>query len=646
MLCYSEYCRFYLIITIFILMILLLLFPLSGHSQIAVSDTVEEHPVVSDSLSDSDSVKFHIRKEVLKESHGFYDTIRNKASRNSILQSLYDLIFVQSREDDLLSDSTTIDEIVNPFDVFAGKMIDSIKFHQLDVFGASVDDTLFQDIAWYKEVGNWMHITTRKHILRDNILFSEGDNIDPLLIADSERLLRRLPYLKDARILIEEHPVEKNRVNVIVITQDVWSKGFNLDLSGLDAGEIDVYDNNIFGIGHKLQNDLIFDYFKTGNPGFRTLYRVDNIAGTFIDSRLTYMDAFDNKQYGLEASRDFFSYKTNWVGGLKAYKYETLKNIRKTDTILYNTPLDYIDHDFWLGYGLPVSSESRLFKNRNRIVLALRYKRSKFFEGPDIRERYNYPFHNHHIFLANLSFSRQNYYTSSLMYGFGRTEDIPVGDLFGYTFGWEIDEFFKRFYTGLNFRHGEFFSNFGYISNSLDFGGFIYKNNFEQGVFNFRSKYISKLFHVKNLKIRQFVDFNYKCGIERFDDEFITFNPSMDIRGFSRADLTGKQKLVMKFETVGFTNLFYYGFRFAFYGFADIGFIGRENKLIFENPMQHGFGIGMRVRNENLVFNTFQMRLGYYPNLSPTNNLLFRISGEKSFRPYEYNPSMPDMVEY
>ncbi|MFO8235635.1 MAG: hypothetical protein R6U04_09555 [Bacteroidales bacterium] len=610
-----------------------------------VSDSIEEHVVVSDSLSKSDSVKFFIEQEALYESVGFYDTLRNRASRNKFWQTIHDLLFIQSQQETFLQDST-IDELVNPFHFFAGKQIDSIKFHQLNVFGVSVGDTSLSDVSWYKEFGNWVHISTRKRILRENLLFEEGDQLDPLLLADSERLLRRLQYLKDAKIIVEAQKDDNQSVNVIVVTQDVWSKGFNLSLSGLDAGEIALYDNNILGIGHKFQTDLIFDYFKSGNPGFRSLYKIDNLAGTFINSRLYYMDSFYEKHYGAEASRGFYSYKTNWVGGLKAYKHKTRQNIRKTDTILFDTPLDYVEQDFWVGYGFPVSSESRLFQNRNRIVMSLRYKRNKFFEGPEVRERYNYSFHDHHIFLANISFSRQNFYTSSLIYGFGRIEDIPVGDLFGYTFGWEVDEFFKRFYTGLNFRHGDFFPNFGYVSNSLEFGGYIYDENFEQGTFNFRSKYVSKLFHFKRLKIRQFIDFNYKRGVERFDDEYISFDPSLDIRGFSKPDLTGEKKLVMKFETVGFTDLFYYGFRFAFYAFMDVGFISAANDFIFDNPVQNGFGIGMRVRNENLVFNTLQVRLGYYPNLSVNNNLLFRISGEKTFRPYEYTPSMPEMVEY
>ena len=287
-----------------------------------------------------------------------------------------------------------------------------------------------------------------------------------------------------------------------------------------------------------------------------------------------------------------------------------------------------------------------MFQERNRLVISARYNLNRFIEGPEISERYNYQYHDNYVFLGNISFSRQNFYKSSLIYGFGRTEDIPVGDLIGYTFGWEVDEYFQRFYSGVTIKRGDFFTDFGYLSNSVNIGGFYYEKDFEQGVLDLKSKYISKLFYLGDLKLRQFVDINYKYGIDRFPDEKISFHPVADIRGYKNGDLLGDKKLVLKLETVGFTDMFYYGFRFAFYGFVDLGFIGPESRIIFDNPVQSGFGLGMRIRNENLVFNTLQVRLGYYPDLSYGNRWLFRMSGEKTLAPFRYTPSAPGLVEY
>lgn len=606
---------------------------------------IDNYIIVSDTIIEGDSVRFNVDQEAIESSDLFYDTLKNRAYRNKLLQTIHDFLIVNPEEAEVLNQDK-IDNIRNPFNKYKGKTIDSIFITQLNVFGTSVEDTSVLDVSWYKEFANWFHISSREYIIKENLLFKEGEKLDPLLLADNERILRRTQYLKDARIIVHENKADTGKVNVAVITQDVWSKGYNVNMRSINKGEVELFDNNIFGIGHKLQTDLVFDYLGQDNLGFKGFYRVDNLLGTFISGRFFYQDVFGDHLYGFQFSRDFFSYKTNWVGGIRALRHKTRQNINKVDTTLYHVPMEYIEHDLWLGYAIPLDLNGNIFKGRNRLVLSARYDWDIFKKGPEVDERYNYNYRDNYTALGKISFSRENFYKSSLIYGFGRTEDIPVGDLIGYTFGWEKDEYFKRFYSGISLKHGEYFSKLGYFSNSIDLGGFFYEKDFEQGVLSFNSKYISKLFYIKDWKFRQFVDINYKYGIDRFPDEKIIFNPARDIRGYENGNLYGDKKLVLKLETVGFSNIYYYGFRFAFYGFMDFGFIGPEKRIIFNNPVQSGFGLGLRIRNENLVFNTFQLRFGYYPNLSPGSNYLFRISGEKTLTPYRYTPSAPQVVEF
>ncbi|MGM0498347.1 MAG: hypothetical protein ACQESJ_10545, partial [Bacteroidota bacterium] len=539
-----------------------------------------------------------------------------------------------------------IDEVFNPFEEHHGKIIDSITIRQLDVFGPSLSDTSSQTQFWYKEFGNFVHFPTNKSIIRENMLFSERDSIDPALLADNERILRSLRFIKDARIVVEELPGKPGKVHLIVLTQDLWSKGFNVDLNSINAGQIALYDNNIFGIGHKLQGNVIFDYLKTGNPGIETFYNISNFQGTFIKSRFYFMNSFETRRYGLHVQRDLFSYKTKYTGGLRMFKTETEENIRRKDTVLSDVSLDYVNHDFWLGRSFSLSSKKNMFKKRSRLVLAARYIRNRFIDGPYVDERYNYEFHNNHTFLGSVSLSRENFYESELIYDYGKTEDIPVGDLFTYTFGWEADEFFKRYYSGVRIKHGHFFDNFGYLSSSLGIGGFLYEKQIEQGVIDLQAKYISKLWNLSDLRIRQFFDVHYKRGFERFPEESLGFDKFIDMRGFDNPNLHGNKKLVLRSETVAFSGLYYYGFRFAFFGFLDCGFIGSSNDFILDNPVQPGFGIGLRTRNENLVFKTFQIRLSFYPTLSDEDNFLFYISDEKSLKPHRYTPSAPSKIEF
>jgi hypothetical protein len=58
-------------------------------------------------------------------------------------------------------------------------------------------------------------------------------------------------------------------------------------------------------------------------------------------------------------------------------------------------------------------------------------------------------------------------------------------------------------------------------------------------------------------------------------------------------------------------------------------------------------GFGIRVRNDNLVFNTLQIRIGFYPNPPQYSKLNFiTVSGEKLLRPENFDPGPPTVIPY
>jgi hypothetical protein len=58
-------------------------------------------------------------------------------------------------------------------------------------------------------------------------------------------------------------------------------------------------------------------------------------------------------------------------------------------------------------------------------------------------------------------------------------------------------------------------------------------------------------------------------------------------------------------------------------------------------------GLGIRIRNNNLIFNTFQIRLGFFPNLpeySRTNPLI--VTGQQLLKPYNFEPGKPSVIPF
>jgi hypothetical protein len=98
---------------------------------------------------------------------------------------------------------------------------------------------------------------------------------------------------------------------------------------------------------------------------------------------------------------------------------------------------------------------------------------------------------------------------------------------------------------------------------------------------------------------------------------------------------------------VVFSPVNIYGFRFAFFGFVDMGFLAANREIINNGRFLSGLGLGIRVRNDNLIFNTLQIKIGYFPNpplFSRISNI--NISGEQLLHPNNFDPGPPAVIPY
>jgi len=590
--------------------------------------------------------KDSISTEKRNRSDQFYDTLKLKASKNRITKTALELILKEEPDKGIYIGEENIRK-EKYFKIYEGKKIRKIEIVKLDVFGPALNDSGSTTLNWIQKAGNNTHIKTRDFIIENNLLFSEGDSIDPTLLIDNERIFRELDYIKDANIQIIQVPGDNKWVDILVITKDVYSTGFNVDLWNLSSGSIDLYENNLAGIGHKVQARWLIDVDENPSTGYSFKYNINNIGNTFIKSSLQYYKAFHTERLEIKANRPFFSYNTKWAGHISFSQTSTLKDIKKTNTILTDTRLNYATGDYWLSRSFMLKTDNIKYTNRTRLVLGARFIKNKFYKGPEVSERYNFDYHDNQILLGSLSFSRQKFYTSNLIYAFGKTEDIPVGLLAQINAGFEKDEFFNRPYAGLILANGLYYNKIGYLNFRAELGGLYYDDRIEQGGLNFNAKAISNLHYIKHIKFRNFLSLNYTRGVNRFPDEKIYFNSVNDIWGFSSDNLYGLKKLSFNYELVAFTNLYLYNFRFVFFGFGDFGWIGPENKSIFRNKLYSGIGLGVRVRNENLVFKTFQIRFAFYPSVpTDVDPFYLMVSGESYLKHTYFEPEAPSTIDF
>jgi hypothetical protein len=121
-------------------------------------------------------------------------------------------------------------------------VIDSVVILRDDVF----------DEGEFGVVGRTMralHITTREHVVRRELLLAPGVPYDSALVAETERNLRRLGVFR--RVRIDTLRVD-DRLVLRVLTQDGWSSRLIFDINvaaGQTSFALGVAESNVLGMG-------------------------------------------------------------------------------------------------------------------------------------------------------------------------------------------------------------------------------------------------------------------------------------------------------------------------------------------------------------------------------------------------------------
>jgi hypothetical protein len=375
------------------------------------------------------------------------------------------------------------------------------------------------------------------------------------------------------------------------------------------------------------------------SPGFGINYFIKNIQKTFIDLNLNYSNGLGKKIYGLSVSKSLISSATKYAGGITLKRTFTTEDL---DTLFFPQPLRYNFQDYWLLRSFLVDKESV-----TRIIAGFRYTNNNVFERPFISPESYHSLQKYKFFIGTAALSIQKYYKTSLIYSYGRTEDIPYGMMLRLSAGMEFNEFGNRAYTGIDLSYGHSSENIGYFYTSAGFGTFIHNNHSDQGVLLLKMNYFSNLIYLGRLQIRNFINMGYTRGFDRNNEEYLAIQKTNGFTGFSNDSLRGAQRVLVGIESVVFNPVNIYGFRFAFFGFADMAFLSGTNQIISKGSILSGIGLGIRIRNDNLIFNTFQIKLGFFPEppiYSRINNLV--VSGEQLLRPNNFDPGPPSIIPY
>lgn len=549
-------------------------------------------------------------------------------------------------------------KVENPFLKYKGKVIRSVETIRLG-FEYNFDDTTRVKDNFGIDVGKLFHKNTTDNVIRNNLFFKKGQRLYPYLLADNERYLRDITYIRDARILVEYAEGSTDSVDVLVLTKDVFSIGAKVLISSKERGRGEITEENFLGSGTRLQFSSYFEdqrFPKTGIGG--ELIR-RNIGGSFIDWVSGYKDyryAFTSgrNQETVVYTRIEKPMVTPYIPttGALEWSYQRTRNVFDTDS-LYRYDYQYASYniDAWFGYSL--DNRRALYDNKEIRVhrfVAIRGFKQHFIAVPlKYKTFYDYRFADFTGVLASLNIFKQVFYKTNFIYGFGRSEDVPEGFSVAVTAGYIDKQSIRRPYAGVdisvpNIRDKGFYSNY-----TFRFGGYFFRKRFEDVDLLISADYFTRLRKLsRSWYSRMFLSTGITTQVNPVLNTPLFLQSDFGLPYFNNGTVSSDLRAAVKAESVFYNTTRVLGFRFAPFAFADVCLVKPTKMNLKQSDLFTAIGGGVRTRNENLIFGTIELRGYYYPRVNGdmrnwkvelNSNIRFRFSSNFISRPSVINPN-------
>jgi len=189
---------------------------------------------------------------------------------------------------------------------------------------------------WLGRTANHLHISTREVVVRRALLFKEGDRVIARDIYQTERLLRALAFIKEARIQPESMGDGKVRAHVWV--RDAWTievdAGFQRvgKQSSMHTG---IQDQNFLGTGKTIGFSVSKDHERTES---QFSYRDPQLLGTRWQLSGDYQALSDGSARTFALGRPFFSLSAPWAVSFEGQSRKSRLMIYDAGEPIYATP--------------------------------------------------------------------------------------------------------------------------------------------------------------------------------------------------------------------------------------------------------------------------------------------------------------------
>jgi outer membrane protein assembly factor BamA len=184
--------------------------------------------------------------------------------------------------------------------------IGRITVHALNVFSPEEASH-----GWVYRAADALHIETRGSVIRQFLLFHEGDPYEPARLEETERNLRVLPFLKAASV-IAGLPHD-GVVDVDVTTQDAWTTQPGLSFGkkgGVTTYSFSFEEKDLLGTGRS----ATVSYGKDTDRINRLIeFKDPYLLGPYWNSDFLYSANSDGTEEAVRIGRPFYSFISPWA---------------------------------------------------------------------------------------------------------------------------------------------------------------------------------------------------------------------------------------------------------------------------------------------------------------------------------------------
>jgi outer membrane protein assembly factor BamA len=166
----------------------------------------------------------------------------------------------------------------------------------------------------YRLANRW-HIVTHDSVIRQQLLFREGDRFSKRLMQESARLLRSKDFLYTAEV--EPLHYEDGVVDLAIRTRDLWTlmPAFSVSRSGGEnKTRVSLSESNLLGRGGKLGVSYVDDVDRESTS---FSYSDENLGHSWLSLAAGIADRSDGQSANLKLIRPFYALDARWTAGFE-----------------------------------------------------------------------------------------------------------------------------------------------------------------------------------------------------------------------------------------------------------------------------------------------------------------------------------------